>query len=452
MEHTRSYFQVRPLLWAVLLLGATLAGCEKPDSDLGLDLVSARDTLGVKVIDTLTLFTATALEPAVRTNALSRNVLGSYLDRQFGVVKAGIVTQVRLSTNNVGQGQDNSGLVADSIVLALAYDRSRFGYGNLAPQVFRVFELQESLRVDSTYRNDRIPSVDVIDLVNTVRGEFILRPFDSVSVGDSREVAQLRIPLSLDLGQRLLNAWGTSDVSDNTAFLDFFKGLYVVPANDDLQPFQQGVVHLNLLSSTSRLTLYYRNTLPGQEDTLAFDFLINENCVRYTTCEHDHSAALEPGLPDALADSVNANDLTYVQSLGGLRTRVYFPALMDIVADGGLAVARAQLVVPVPDGNFPFLPPPEQLFVFRVDDNGNDVVLPDQLEGLGVIGGIFNEDDREYRFNISRYIQGVLNGTYPNNGLTIVPGSNGVTVDRAILSGGGHPDRPMKLELTFTTY
>jgi len=49
-------------------------------------------------------------------------------------------------------------------------------------------------------------------------------------------------------------------------------------------------------------------------------------------------------------------------------------------------------------------------------------------------------------------LQGVLNGEYPNTGLTVVPGSNGVTVNRAILNGPQHPALPMRLRLTFTTY
>ena len=59
----------------------------------------------------------------MRTSALSRNLLGTYLDPQFGLVNAGLVTQVRLSTNNVGSGwYDQPGCVAIRLVLSLAYD------------------------------------------------------------------------------------------------------------------------------------------------------------------------------------------------------------------------------------------------------------------------------------------------------------------------------------------
>ncbi|HOP43826.1 MAG TPA: DUF4270 family protein [Flavobacteriales bacterium] len=435
-----------------LFVGLALGACRKPETDLGLDLVDDRDPLGVTSTDTLTLLAYAEPEPPVRTSALSRNVLGSYLDREFGSVATGIVTQVRLSTNNVGQGQDNSGLVADSLVLALAYDASRFGYGNLGDQVFRVFEVTEDLLLDSIYQETEVPVVALQDLVNSLRGEFEIRPFDSVSVGDGREVAQLRIPLKASLADRLLGAFGTSDMVDNAAFLDFFKGLWILPDNPDLEPYRTGALHFSLLSATSRMTLYYRNTLPGAEDTLSFDFLINDNCVRYTTARQDHTMAQDPHLEMLLADSTLGGERTYVQSLGGVRTRVAIPHLTELSERPGLALARGELVVPVVQPFYPFLTPPTLLFIFRTDEEGNDQLLPDQLLGQGVIGGEYDADAGEYRFNITRYLQRVITGEFPNNPLSLVPGSGGVQVDRAVLAGPQHPDRPMKLELTFTEY
>ena len=432
------------------LIGAL--GCRKPDTDLGLDLVEGRDPLGVTVMDTLALIAYAQPEPAVRTSALSGNVLGAYLDPVFGRMAAGIVTQVRLSTNNVGQGQDNSGLVADSLVLALAYDGSRLSYGNLGPQVFRILELDEDLTTDSIYRNNDNPVVKLQDLVSSTRGEFAIRPLDSVTVGDDREAPQLRIPLSMDLAARLLGAFGTADMVDNQAFLGFMKGLWIIPGDEDPVLYSNGALYLNLLSATSRLTLYYRNTLPGQEDTLSFDLLINDNCVRYTTSVHDPASAVESGLAQLLADSTQGGQRTYLQALGGVRTRVSIPGLTGLGASSDLALAKAELVAPLEGTFHPFLPPPTQLFVFRTDAEGNDQLLPDQLLGQGVIGGEYDPDAMEYRFNITRYVQGVINGTYPDLPISLVPGSGGISAARVVLAGPEHPEHPMRLELTFTEY
>ena len=109
---------LRGLLFVGVVL--SLVACKKPDEDLGLDLLPG-DPLGTTV-ETTALRAFTVEDTVVRTSGLIAQLLGSYVDPQFGTVKAGLVAQIRLSANNVGLGQDNSGLVADSIVLALPFD------------------------------------------------------------------------------------------------------------------------------------------------------------------------------------------------------------------------------------------------------------------------------------------------------------------------------------------
>ena len=140
-----------------------------------------------------------------------------------------------------------------------------------------------------------------------------------------------------------------------------------------------------------------------------------------------------------------------MQALGGLRTVVLFPDIMryDTV---GLMLAKAELIIPLSGTYDPFLPPPAQLFIFRKDDDGNDAFLPDQLAGLGVIDGNFRPTEQAYRFNITRYVQGLLNGSLPNAGLQLVSASNGITANRVMLAGPANAEKPMRLRLTFTTY
>jgi len=197
------------------------------------------------------------------------------------------------------------------------------------------------------------------------------------------------------------------------------------------------------------MTLYYRDTT--QADTLAFDFLINDNGVRFTHMEFHPEQAVDPGLEQALNDTTLGDQRVYVQSMGGVRGRVRFPFLKDYLDAGLRNVAKAELVVPVEGSFYPAYLPPTQLFLFRRDAAGNDALLPDQLSAQGNIGGTYDTEAREYRFIITRWLQGVLNGDYPDADLIIVPGSNGVSMNRVILGGPDHPERPMKLLLTFTT-
>lgn len=437
--------------WATFaLLVTALLACRKPEEDLGLDLLPAEPLGTTTEVSAVRAYTRP--DTAIRTSGLTRQLVGSYLDPQFGTVRVGTVFQLRLSVNSIGAGQDNSGLVADSLVLALPFDLSTAPYGGADPQVFQVFELEQALSVDSLYFNDRIPAHDpngdlVADRGGRIRPDLAGRP---VVLGDTL-VPQLRIRLDQALAERFRLAFGQPVFADNVAFQEFFKGLYVTVNNGAQLPFEQGILPLNLLSTAAKVTLYYRNTLVDPSATLALDFPVGQNSVRYTVVERDRAAAIEPGLVEAVADTSAPAERTYVQALGGLRTGLRFPGLRPELHQGKV-VARAILVAPL-DGSFnPDLFPPSQLFVFRRRSSGGDAFLPDQLQGTGVIDGLFSSADRSYRFNITRYVQGVLNGTIEEDVLELVPGSNGTTVARAILAGPARPEGGLRLELTFTTY
>jgi hypothetical protein len=329
------------------------------------------------------------------------------------------------------------------------YDPSAYGYGNLDPQVIKAFELAEYFPNDTTYTSDRLPQVaNLTDLVEAGRGLFTPQPYATPVIDGVTLKPQLRIPLDRALGERFLSKFGSVELQDNTNFLQYFKGLWLLPANAQLTPYQNAVLYFTLLDAQSKMTLYYRDTV--EQDTLSFDFLINDNGVRFTHMEFAPDEAIDPGLPQALADTTQGGRV-YVQSVGGVRGRLRFPFLEAYTKAELRNVAKAELVVPVEGSFYPAYLPPSQLFLFRRDANGNDALLPDQLSASGNIGGTYDSAKREYRFIITRWLQGVLNGDYPDADLIIVPGSNGVTMNRVILGGPGHPDRPMKLLLTFTT-
>ncbi|HNK40349.1 MAG TPA: hypothetical protein PL002_04130, partial [Flavobacteriales bacterium] len=113
---------------------------------------------------------------------------------------------------------------------------------------------------------------------------------------------------------------------------------------------------------------------------------------------------------------------------------------------------KAELIMPVDGDVFPLYPPPGQIFVFRKDAEGNDAVIPDQQVSGNQVGGLYDADNKEYRLVITQWLQGVISGEYPNTGLSLVPGSNGVSVNRVILAGPENPVDRMRLRLTFTTY
>ncbi len=420
-------------------------GCRKPEDDLGLSLLDPADTLGLQHTDTVGILAWSKVPAPLQTSGLSQSLVGSYVDPVLGQVVTGLVTELRLSANAVGPA--DPGFTCDSLVLALTYSGSGAVYGDLSPQVLRVHRLDEALFADSIYKNDHIPQYQPDDLVREGTGAFTPVLDDGPIIGGDSLPAQLRIPLKTALGNELLALWGAPELANNTNFLAYFKGLYVVPDNPGQAMGTGGTWAMNLLNGNSKLTLHYHD-IDNPGTPLKFDFIFTSGSVRYTTSVFDRA-----GTPVdlALSDSTLGQQTCYVQAMGGVRTELYFPSLLQFTAMGGQALARAELVVPV-DGDHGLHTPPSQLFAFRKGSDGEDLVLPDQVTGQGSIGGVYDGTAKEYRLNITRWAQGILNGTYDDPRLGLVAGSSGISVNRAVLNGPAHPDRRMRLVLTFTTY
>ncbi len=438
-------------MWAVFFIlgGLSITGCKKPDADLGLELLPG-DELDVTG-EPVPLRAYSFEQEQVRTSGLTRNLLGSYLDPQFGLVKTGIVTQLRLSSSNVGAGMDTTGLQPDSLVLSLVYDAAAQNYGGLGAQIFEVHELNEDLSVDSLYHTDDLPEVLPADLVADPGGSITPRPLEAVVIGGETLPPQLRIKLSNTLADRFLNAFNTPSLSDNTAFLQFFKGIHITVNNGTQLPFQEGILYFDLLHAGSKATLYYRDQNDQPDLQRKFDLPVTSNSVRYTTAVIDHSQAIDPSITAALADSNAVTDAVYIQTLGGSRVAVRLPDVQEFAGTDRI-LAKAELIAPV-EGTFnPYLTPPLQIFLFRLDDEGEEIFLPDQLGGITAIDGTYRSDTREYRFNVTRYVQGLINGQIPNNGFEMVAGSSGISANRVVLTAPREDGSGMRLLLTFTTY
>ena len=437
----------RPAIGAVLLFALALAsGCKKPEDEVGLGVLPEEDAIGTLVMDTTHITAWTILPEPGKTSALSRNVLGTYLDPDVGLVTAGLVTQVQLNTGSVTI--DPAGLTCDSLVLSLAYDPTNYGYGNRDAQGFRVYRLTEDLILDTTYQSNDVPTSIPIDLLAGPRSSYAIEPFQGPVIDGDTLAPQLRLPLKKELGSELLSRWNTTDFTSNTAFLSYFKGLLVIPNADATVPYQQAALYFDLLNPASKLTLYYHSAT----DTTSFDFIINSSSVRYTVTRFDHDRALNPALPMALGDSALGQQRVYVQALGGLRSELRFAGLENYAAAGFGALAKAELILPIEGNYYPLYAPPSQVFVFRKDEDGNDASIPDQVPTSNQVGGFYDPDEKAYRLVITQWMQGVINGTYPNTGLGLISGSNGVSVNRAILAGPENPVERMRLRLTFTTF
>ena len=400
---------------------------------MGIQPISTE--LSVVFDDSTGLLTHSVREDSVRTdaNVIQTGILGSMLDPVFGRTTASIFTQFRLSENGQNFGTD---AILDSLVISLRY--SGFYGDTLAQQTIRVFEIGEDMDADTTYYSD-----DWLDYLETEIGSvsFVPNLEDSVNVGGSLQLPQLRIRLSEEFGQKIIAA--DADVfDDNTSWLEFQKGILITSEN---AASGGGLMLFDMFSSLTSMTIYYRTGEP--QDTLSFTFLSNSNCARFTAYEHnDYQDAGASFKAQIEGDTLMGQEMFYLQGMGGIKTRLRLPDIQEFFEDGPVAINEAKLHLHIMDDGNELAGPP-QLALAMVDEDGNLLPLPDANEAGSYYGGSLSEDKTQYFFRISRFVQQVLTGESPNYPLVLLVSGASFRPQRVILYGPGHANQDLRLRL-----
>jgi len=403
---------------AAIGLGLLITACNKPGI-IGLDVQPKGDQFNVLYSDTSSLISYTVREDSLRSDEPIYNLLGSYNDPVFGYSAASFYTQFSLPTNDVDFG-NGDGFKPDSLVLKLGYVDN---YGD-APtaQTVNVYRLTEMMYEDSAYYSNRdFVYDDLIDLAN-----FSIAPQDSTTV------------ISIKLNNVIFSS-NDSIFADTDALQLFLKGFYIATDTTQLG----GILYFDMFSSNTKLTLYY-------DDSMSFDFEVDLNSARSNRFSRDYSGT---NIITQLSDTTLGDFLVYVQPMAGVKTKIMFPYLKNWVQSQTIVVNSAELVLSVDAGSIGIYDPPDNLFILGA---GEDLIITDQNEGASYFGGAYNDENKEYVFNIARHVHEILyegkqdEGIYlivPNN--LLVSGSV-VSANRVVLGGAKNTALQMKLKLTYT--
>ena len=160
----------------------------------------------------------------------------------------------------------------------------------------------------------------------------------------------------------------------------------------------------------------------------------------------------------------------YIQSTPGSYGAIKIPALDTF---GNKVVHRAELIASVVTSTLsPVFAPPNRLILDRLNRGRDTAFLLDRdlvasidgSLGFAAFGGGL-QTDNTYRFNITRYVQGVITRKEPNDSLRIyaplrtilyapslgtkisVPNATRVADGRVVIGGGNYPDPNIRLRL-----
>ncbi len=409
------------LFTCMFALAIIFYSCNKDADRIGIDLQPEGDNLVVLVSDTTSIYAYSVLVDSIRTDETAISLLGSYYDPVFGSSTASIYTQVRLTTSSVDFGENP---VLGSIILAFEYTGEYYG-DTTYTQNLKVFRMDETIYGDSSYySNQNIAITEELASFN-----FQPSPTDSVFVDTLKYKAQLRIPLTEEFGQSILDA-PEDDLSSGDSFLEFLKGVYVTT---EMMQMGGAILYFNLVSENSKMSIYYSN---DEDDSLSYTFAISSGNARFMNFEHFNYENAESEFRAQVidGDTTLGDDKLYLQSMAGARVKFKFPHIKDWVKNNSIAINEARLTISNYNPDSEFAAPPE-LVVLKTNEDGTSGFIPDQFEGLDYFGGIYDDEKGEYFFRLSRYVQYLLTDGAEDYGLELVVSGGSLMANRALVVG-----------------
>jgi hypothetical protein len=304
--------------------------------------------------------------------------------------------------------------------------QSYYGDTNVS-QTFHLYELSSSIYPDSTYYSNISPGFLTGQQAPVGTYTYTPRPNDTALV----------ISLPQAFAQKFIDA--PSGVwADNAAFLAFFKGFCFVA--DTMTP-GGSVIYYNLLSTKTKVILYFTN----ESTSSSYSFSINTNCARINLFSHNYSSSQVTGLNDSLGNPGNL----FIQAMAGTGVRLYLPGLNTYKDSGAVIVSKAVLVIPVNTLYYnPLYPSPTKLLNVAFNADKTYSFLPDYLSGESYFGGTYDDTRKEYRFNIGRYVQQLIDGDRDDLGIALLSGDNRVSAYRTVIKNTGNPDG-IRLEMYY---
>lgn len=432
----------------LIVCTALIFSCKKSGL-IGTNILPGSDNLNGIYTDTVSVKTFTVLEDSLKTSTLSKYLAGSIDDPTFGKSTAGFFTQLRLPTNNINLGTPDT-LFIDSTVLQLDY-AGYYGDTTVSEKL-TVYQITEDMNADSNYYSNRVFAFNP----SALGSKTITQPhfYDSVTVLTQLVEPHLRINLSNTFGQEILNQSGTTNFTDNTAFLSYFKGLYV--AADVSNGYGKCIYYFNLGNTISRVNFYYHTPNIASK---SFSLLINSDCAKSDYYNHNYSGyPIETYLSNP--DSVNGEDLIFSQSMAGVKTKILFPYIKNF---GDVIINKAELVFSKVVDNTgldtSIFKSPVQLVLLTASSTGANATIPDVQDfSLLDYGGtatsyinLSGEKVVEYKFSIATQLQQVISHLKEDYGLYLLTYPSPESATRVVLGGNNRTDGyQMKLNLIYT--
>jgi hypothetical protein len=464
-------FQKMTLLRVILLLAAVVIidSCTKP-SLIGEEILPPEDAVNVQSTDTISMFTTTIKGDSTRTYTqesslqLSNYFVGRLDDPIFGNSTAITYAQARL----LSASPDFVNTTLDSVVLSLPYDdETTKHYGNInGIQTIIVSRLSDVMDATETYYSNRQFSAGAVLGQKTFVPNYVdsltIKVPQSDTIIETIVPAQLRIPLSANFGNELLNNSGR--MGSIVDFLDYFRGFEIKgsASNDAMISFDLPRAYMTLFYTKTDSVFNTDGSFDRLEDLpKRFIFAINVSSAKSVYYNNNRDIVGNARVDAPVKQYMNnaTDTLIFAQAMEGLLSKISFPYAENLA---GNIINKAELEVRVANTDHTTdFPLPEQLIALE-RANENLVVIEDvavsfsNAGGFDLFGGqsetetVNGVDYQVYRINISGHFQDIVDGITEENAIYLSVYPKSQVANRIILGGTNHSEFPIKMNLIYT--
>ena len=437
------------------------ASCKNPGA-VGLD-VDPNAAIEGTLVNSERITSQTIKENDIVTNALTQHPIGYMVDPIFGKTESSLAMSVAPPSSLTQDFGTNSTL--DSAVLVLNLGTQFYGDTTTSKYSVDVYQL--------TNRITNFKSSDVQAHNSTLLGNFNSKIFPKTPIKifdiiagktDTLKTvkAQIRIPLNKAFIQNTILAQPAATFTTNAKFAEYFKGLYAEINKTSSTIAGGGVAFIDFAASNSYVQMVYKkpNTSNGI-DTVSVNFPISSATVA-ANIKHDYTGT---DIQTQISNPATQYNVTYLQALVGVKTKISFPDLANFQNTyGKVVVNKAELVVDVSNGSFvnPFVPA-ERIALYRWDIAEQPTFLPDYSSlassgATGLFGGAYQALNNRYIFNVTSYVQGIIDKTITDYGTFLAPTStsayeitpSATTAGRTVIGSFGNTTNKIKLNIYYT--
>lgn len=393
--------------------------CKKKNDDsiLGLDVQPENDLVGVTITDTVSVFMHTQKVDSVKSYNDQYKYLGSNQDPVFGRTDASIYTNFSISNNltNVSFGTNP---IADSAEIVMRFLGDALGDTSTV-LTYDVYVLNDKLVSGTSYYTSNKISKS-FSKVSTLTGKLKFRGGNVCLV----------LPLDNNLAQFILQT--NSNLTNNIAFQNAYKGFYITTSNSPLgAPGFGAIRRFDLDDNISGVNIYYHdgNSVSSKGQSFQFTFR-GIDALRFNNIKHNYTSGASSNLYDQISgtgtiDTLKGNSDVYLNCFGGTRARIYLPYLKNFSDSQNVSISRAELIIKIDETISPYNANygyPSGLALIACGPDGVEELVYDQLETTDFIkyGGNYDDSKKQYVFNIARQMQKIITHKITNYGFYLV--------------------------------